>query len=172
MGSEGLRSRGRHGDRGWGYECEEQPGGLHANEGFFLVEIEDVETGEPITEPGRRGKMIITALDRIAQPCIRFDSKDIIEWADYGCGCGRTFRIAKGGVVGRSDDITKVKGVLLAPSAIEEVVRSFTELGRRVRGAGYEEGRHRRYRPQDRDQARLRSPKRKPSSAGSKTSCG
>ena len=113
----------------WGYECEEQPGGLHANEGFFLVEIEDVETGEPITETGRKGKMVITALDRIAQPCIRFDSKDIIEWADYDCSCGRTFRIAKGGVVGRSDDITKVKGVLLAPSAIEEVVRSFAELG-------------------------------------------
>jgi phenylacetate-CoA ligase len=113
----------------WGYECEEQPGGLHVNEGFFLVEIEDVETGKPILEAGKRGKMIITAFDRIAQPCIRFDSKDIIEWADYECSCGRTFRIAKGGVVGRSDDITKVKGVLLAPSAIEEVVRSFDELG-------------------------------------------
>jgi len=113
----------------WGYECEEQPGGLHANEGFFLIEIEDVETGEPITETGKRGRMVITALDRVAQPCIRFDSKDIIEWADYDCSCGRTFRIAKGGVVGRSDDITKVKGVLLAPSAIEEVVRSFVELG-------------------------------------------
>jgi phenylacetate-CoA ligase len=113
----------------WGYECDEQSGGLHAHEGFFLVEIEDVETGKPITGPGKRGKMIITALDRIAQPCIRFDSKDIIEWADYDCTCGRTFRIAKGGVVGRADDITKVKGVLLAPSAIEEVVRSFEELG-------------------------------------------
>jgi phenylacetate-CoA ligase len=113
----------------WGYECDEQSGGLHAHEGFFLVEIEDIETGKPITEPGKRGKMVITALDRIAQPCIRFDSKDIIEWADYDCACGRTFRIAKGGVVGRADDITKVKGVLLAPSAIEEVVRSFKELG-------------------------------------------
>jgi phenylacetate-CoA ligase len=112
----------------WGYECDEQPGGLHVNEGLFLVEIEDVDTGEIITAPGKRGKMIITALDRIAQPCVRFDSKDLIEWADYTCSCGRTYRIAKGGVVGRADDITKVKGVLLAPSAIEEVVRSFAEL--------------------------------------------
>ncbi len=112
----------------WGYECDEQPGGLHVNEGLFLVEIEDVDTGEIITAPGKRGKMIITALDRIAQPCVRFDSKDLIEWADYTCACGRTYRIAKGGVVGRADDITKVKGVLLAPSAIEEVVRSFKEL--------------------------------------------
>jgi phenylacetate-CoA ligase len=113
----------------WSYECAEQPGGLHVNEAFFLVEIEDVETGEVITEPGRNGKMIITALDRMAKPCIRFDSKDVIRWADYQCTCGRTFRIIDGGVVGRADDITKVKGVLLAPSAIEEVVRSIPGLG-------------------------------------------
>ena len=98
------------------------------NEAFFLVEIQDTETGEYIEEPGRRGKMIITALDREAQPCVRFDSKDIIEWAPEPCPCGRSFRLIKGGVVGRADDITKVKGVLLAPSAIEEVVRGMDGL--------------------------------------------
>ena len=113
----------------WSYECTEQPGGLHVNEALFLVEIEDIETGEIITDPGKEGKMIITALDRIAKPCIRFDSKDVIRWADYECDCGRTFRLIDGGVVGRADDITKVKGVLLAPTAIEEVVRSLSELG-------------------------------------------
>ena len=113
----------------WAYECAHQSGGLHANEGLFLVEIEDVETGEIIEEPGKRGKMIVTAFDRRAQPCVRFDSKDIIEWDSEPCSCGRSFRLIKGGVLGRADDITKVKGVLLAPSAIEEVVRSFTELG-------------------------------------------
>jgi phenylacetate-CoA ligase len=41
----------------WSFECACQPGGLHVNEAFFLVEIEDVETGEIIEEPGRRGKM-------------------------------------------------------------------------------------------------------------------
>jgi phenylacetate-CoA ligase len=35
----------------------------------------------------------------------------------------------KGGVQGRTDDITKVKGVLLSPTAIEEVVRSIPGLG-------------------------------------------
>ena len=113
----------------WSYECQAQPGGLHVNEAFFLVEIEDLETGQPIEEPGKKGKMIITALDRQAQPCIRFDSKDIIEWAPEPCPCGRTFRWIKGGVHGRADDITKVKGVLLAPSAIEEVVRGMDGLG-------------------------------------------
>lgn len=113
----------------WSYECTEQPGGLHVNEVFFLVEIEDLETGELITEPNRVGKMIITALDRTAKPCIRFDSKDVIRWADFRCDCGRSFRLIHGGVLGRVDDITKVKGVLLAPTAIEEVVRSIAELG-------------------------------------------
>jgi phenylacetate-CoA ligase len=112
----------------WSYECRHQPGGMHVNEGLFLVEIEDIETGEPIIEPGRRGKMIITALDRQAQPCIRFDSKDVIEWDSEPCQCGRIFRLIKGGVVGRADDIIKVKGVLLAPSAIEEVVRGIDGL--------------------------------------------
>ncbi|MBW1680621.1 MAG: phenylacetate--CoA ligase family protein [Deltaproteobacteria bacterium] len=113
----------------WSYECEARPGGLHVNEALFLVEIEDVETGRIIREPGRRGKMVITAFDRMAQPCVRFDSKDIIEWDPAPCPCGRTYRLIKGGVVGRADDITKVKGVLLAPSAIEEVVRGIEGLG-------------------------------------------
>ncbi len=112
----------------WGYECTAQPGGLHVNEALFLVELEDIQTGQRITEPGKRGKLVLTALDREAQPCIRFDSKDVAEWAEEPCPCGRTFGWIKGGVVGRADDITKVKGVLLAPSAIEEVVRSFAEL--------------------------------------------
>jgi len=112
----------------WSYECRHQPGGMHVNEGLFLVEIEDIKTGEPIIEPGRRGKMIITALDRQAQPCIRFDSKDLIEWDSEPCQCGRIFRLIKGGGVGRADDIIKVKGVLLAPSAIEEVVRGIDGL--------------------------------------------
>jgi phenylacetate-CoA ligase len=98
------------------------------NEALFLTQLEDIETGETIEEPGRKGKIVITALDRIAQPCIRFDSKDVAEWSPDPCSCGRTFRIIKGGVVGRSDDITKIKGVLIAPSAIEEVVRSVNGL--------------------------------------------
>lgn len=113
----------------WGFECAAQPGALHVNEAMFLAEIEDLDTGDPITEPRQRGKLVITALDRIAQPCIRFDSKDIVEFSHEPCACGRTYKLVPGGVVGRADDITKVKGVLLAPSAIEDVVRSITGLG-------------------------------------------
>lgn len=112
----------------WCFECADQSGGLHVNEAFFLVELQDVETGEYFDEPGRKGKMIVTALDRIGQPCIRFDSKDVMMWSAEPCSCGRTFRRIEGGVIGRADDITKVKGVLLAPSAIEEVVRGVDGL--------------------------------------------
>lgn len=113
----------------WSFECTEQPGGLHVIEPFFLIELQDPVTGEFITEPGKEGKIIITALEQRAKPCIRFDLKDVVRWADYQCDCGRMFRILDGGVIGRADDITKVKGVLLAPTAIEDVVRSIPELG-------------------------------------------
>jgi phenylacetate-CoA ligase len=113
----------------WGFECQHQSGGLHVNEALFLVQLEDFTTGALIEESGIQGRLVITALDRMAQPCIRFDSKDIAQWANISCGCGRTFRMIRGGVIGRTDDITKVKGVLLAPSAIEEVVRSIKGIG-------------------------------------------
>lgn len=111
----------------WGFECEHQTG-QHIIDPFFLVQIEDTETGELVTGPGKKGKMVITNLNRMAQPCIRFDSKDVIEWNPEPCPCGRTFSLLQGGVQGRTDDITKVKGVLLAPAAIEEVVREIPEL--------------------------------------------
>lgn len=113
----------------WSYECTAQPGGQHVNEALFLVELEDLETGEIIDEPGKNGSMIITAFDRLGKPGIRFDTKDVVRWAADDCDCGRTFRLIDGGIVGRADDITKVKGVLLAPTAIEAVVRGIPELG-------------------------------------------
>jgi phenylacetate-CoA ligase len=111
----------------WGWECRYQAG-LHANEALFLVEIEDIDTGQSIDKPGQKGKMVVTTFNRMAQPCIRFDVKDIIQWSTQQCDCGRTFRILDGGIMGRVDDITKVKGVLLSPTAIEEVVRDIPQL--------------------------------------------
>ena len=71
---------------------------------------------------------LVTTFNRMAQPCIRFDVKDLIEWKEGKCECGRTFRLLEGGLKGRADDITKVKGVLLSPLAIEEVVRNTPQL--------------------------------------------
>ena len=92
-----------------------------------IVDI-DVDTGECIDKPGKKGKMVVTTFNRMAQPCIRFDVKDLIQWNTQQCNCGRTFRLLDGGIMGRADDITKVKGVLLSPTAIEEVVRDIPQL--------------------------------------------
>ncbi|MEW5922279.1 MAG: AMP-binding protein [Bacillota bacterium] len=112
----------------WAYECSFQPGGMHANEALFLVELVDIDTGKPIEELNRPGKIVITAFDRFAQPCIRFDSKDVSMWGEP-CACGRSFRLLKGGVHGRVDHITKVKGVLFSPISVEEVVRGMPQFG-------------------------------------------
>ena len=48
---------------------------MHVNEAMFLAELEDPDTGKPVTEPGVPGKLVITALDRIGQPCVRFGGR-------------------------------------------------------------------------------------------------
>lgn len=113
---------------GWSFECTSQPGGVHVNEALCLLELVDIESGEPIDEPHKPGKIILTTFDRFAQPTIRFDSKDVSMWGEL-CECGRTFRVLHGGIHGRTDHITKVKGVLFSPVSVEEVVRSMPELG-------------------------------------------
>jgi phenylacetate-CoA ligase len=106
----------------WGFSCDGDSTGVHVNEGSFLVEVLDDE-GEPV-ENGERGEIVITPLAREAQPYIRFELRDLVEIrSGEVCDCGRTFRFAEGGVLGRSDDLTKVNGVLLSPTAIEDTVR-------------------------------------------------
>ncbi|MHB8764010.1 MAG: phenylacetate--CoA ligase family protein [Deferrisomatales bacterium] len=112
----------------WSFECRHQPGGLHVIESMFLVELLGLEDDEPVRTPGVPGRIVITSFDRQAQPCIRFDTKDVSAWAEKRCGCGRTWRVLDAGVHGRVDHITKVKGVLFSPVTVEEVVRSFPEL--------------------------------------------
>ncbi|GAB4261345.1 MAG: phenylacetate--CoA ligase family protein [Deferrisomatales bacterium] len=109
----------------WSFECRHQPGGLHVLESMFLVELLELDSDAPVTRPGVPGRIVITAFDRQAQPCVRFDTKDVSMWAEGTCACGRTWRVLDGGVHGRVDHITKVKGVLFSPVTVEEVVRSF-----------------------------------------------
>lgn len=112
----------------WGFTCEQSTSNMHFNEGQFLIEVLDDE-GEPV-EDGERGELVITPLNRRAQPYIRFELNDIIEYRSHEhCTCGRTFDIADGGVRGRSDDLTKVNGVLLSPIAIEDTVRQADYVG-------------------------------------------
>ena len=106
----------------WGYSCTGDSVGLHANEARFLVEVLDGD-GEPV-DPGETGELVVTPLDRTAQPYIRFRLRDevVLREPEF-CDCGRTSRFFEGGVLGRTDELTKVNGVLLSPTAVEDVVR-------------------------------------------------
>lgn len=108
----------------WGFECEQRRG-LHVNEGEFIFEVIDPETGEEADE----GELVITSLGRTAMPVIRYRTGDRVRRAADACACGRTFALLDGGVVGRSDDAIGVRGVNVFPTAIEDIVRRFPEAG-------------------------------------------
>jgi len=111
----------------WGYECAAHPGGVHIIEAFFLMEFLDPETRQP-AQPGELAQLVVTSLEKYAQPVIRFDVKDLVRLAAKPCACGRTFRWVEGGIQGRADDLTKIRGVLFSPQAVEDIVRSFDPL--------------------------------------------
>ncbi len=103
-------------------ECEERNGLHFSAQGATLVELVDPETGDPIEiEAGARGELVFTHLYREAAPLIRFRSRDVAEVLGLECPCGRTgFRFT---VAGRSDDMFRVRGVNVFPSAVEELMR-------------------------------------------------
>ena len=74
---------------------------------------------------GTAGELVLTHLNREAQPLVRYRTRDVIECLATGaCRCGRTgFRFA---VVGRSDDMVHVRGVNVFPTAIAAVLQGFT----------------------------------------------
>jgi len=110
----------------WGYSAESTDElGIYLNEGFFLVEVLDDE-GDPV-DPGEIGEVVITPLDRKGQPYLRFALHDQVSLAESPDG-ERTFRFAEGGVLGRTDDLTKINGVLFSPTAVEDVVRRFDRV--------------------------------------------
>ena len=108
----------------WGYESQAQDG-VYVNEGEFIFEVIDPDTGEHAQE----GELIITNLGRIGFPVIRYRTGDRVRVADTPSSDGRTFRRLEGGVIGRVDDAMTVRGINVFPSAIENVVRRFPEIG-------------------------------------------
>ncbi|GAB6182642.1 phenylacetate--CoA ligase family protein [Thermodesulfovibrio hydrogeniphilus] len=104
---------------GVAHECVEKKG-LHVFEDHFLIEIIDPETGDPLPD-GNRGELVITPLTREGMPMLRFRTRDITSIIREKCACGRTFaRIER--IRGRSDDMIKVRGVMLFPYQIEKAI--------------------------------------------------
>ncbi len=108
----------------WGFECDRREG-LHVNEGEFIAEVLDPDTDSAADE----GELVITNLGRIGMPVLRYRTGDRVRRAAGSCGCGRTYARLDGGVIGRIDDAIGVRGVNVFPSAIEDLVRRFPEVG-------------------------------------------
>lgn len=96
-------------------ECELKK--LHINADHFYAEIIDPKTGETL-EQGEEGELVFTTLTKEAFPAIRFRTKDLASIMEETCACGRTLPI-QSRIKGRSDDMMKVKGVIVFPSQIE-----------------------------------------------------
>ena len=110
----------------YGLECQEQRG-PHVNESEFIAEFLDPETGEPVAD-GERGEIVLTNLCRAGSPLIRYRTGDLVEATRKPCGCGRSFALLQGGILGRSDDMITIRGVNVFPSAIENILRRFPEV--------------------------------------------
>jgi len=94
--------------------------GLHISTDHFLTEVVDPKTGEPLP-PGKRGELVFTTLMKEAFPVIRFRTKDLAILTEERCECGRSLpRHSR--ILGRADDMIKVKGVMLFPRQIEEAI--------------------------------------------------
>jgi len=111
----------------WGFNCEFQSGLTHVNEDWAYPEVLHLETDEPVG-PGGTGELVLTNLERRANPFLRYRSRDIVQVADRRCPCGRTLFSLEGSVRGRLDDMKKVRGIIVYPSKIEEIIRAFKEV--------------------------------------------
>ena len=105
----------------WGFECDARAGLTHVHEDYCYPEVLD-EQDRPVGRGGR-GELVFTSLYRKAMPLIRYRTRDIVQVADRRCPCGRTLIAFEGGVLARLDDMKKVRGIIVYPRRIEELVR-------------------------------------------------
>ncbi|MFI1170718.1 phenylacetate--CoA ligase family protein [Streptomyces melanogenes] len=89
-----------------------------------IVEILDDTTGEPITEPGRAGRVVVTSLFRRLMPVIRYPAGDRAEWTDTDLG---HFRI-----LGRAEEGVRVGPVSLYSQDAQDAVAEADTEGRIV----------------------------------------
>jgi len=111
---------------GFGFSCDhEEYQGMHwVADDLCYYELVDPDTKAPIPlEDGARGEALFTMLTGDGFVWIRQGMGDMHQVFTEPCPCGRTgFRYK---VVGRADDMLKVKGVMVYPSHIKGVVNEF-----------------------------------------------
>ncbi len=105
-------------------ECEAGQGGHHHPE-MIIVEFLD-ENNQPVAE-GQPGEVTITTLGVEAMPLLRFKTGDICHHHTEACSCGRT-TIRLGPVIGRKQQMIKLKGTTLYPPAIYDVLNEISQI--------------------------------------------
>mgnify|MGYP003516097208 FL=1 len=109
---------------GIGMSCEHESG-MHMWTDYIYFEIIDPKTGETVPD-GEVGELVITTLRKQGAPLIRYRTHDLTRVMPGECPCGNLFpRIDT--LIGRTDDMVKVKGVNIFPSQIDELLNQFTE---------------------------------------------
>lgn len=99
------------------YDC-----GMHYWDDYLYFEIVDPETGK-ILPDGEYGELVITTLVKEGAPLIRYRTHDLTRIIPGECSCGCRFpRIDT--LIGRTDDMVKVKGVNIFPSQIEALLKN------------------------------------------------
>ena len=110
---------------GIGINCEHNTG-MHYWDDYIYIEVIDPKTGEPVPD-GEQGEIVITTLVKEGAPLIRYRTHDLSRIIPGKCPCGRSYpRIDT--IMGRTDDMMKIKGVNVFPSQIEEILGKFTEI--------------------------------------------
>jgi len=104
---------------GIGINCQKQSA-MHMWTDFFYYEIIDPKTGEILPE-GVTGEIVITTLCKEGAPLIRYRTHDLTKAVPGKCECGLEYpRI--GTIIGRSDDMVKVRGAIIYPSRVDELL--------------------------------------------------
>lgn len=110
---------------GIGISCK-YDNGMHYWDDYIYIEILDPVTLEPVPD-GEMGEIVITTLVKEGAPLIRYRTHDLSRIIPGECPCGcKHPRL--GVIMGRTDDMMKIKGVNVFPSQIEEVLKEFPEL--------------------------------------------
>ena len=110
---------------GIGISCDEDAG-MHYFDDYIYIEIIDPQTGENLPD-GELGEVVITTLVKEGAPLIRYRTHDLSRIVPGECACGCKYpRLDT--IMGRTDDMMKIKGVNVFPSQIEEILQKFPEV--------------------------------------------